>query len=149
MAQNIFVMIQNCLGHIEGKDIRILPCPSISPKQFWTSLHCFGTDPKLIFNLDMVWKVKFSCENMLLDLVQIENLFWTSPKCFGPLEGQVIRISSLNSGLQRKFSLISPFNQPAAAAGNKVLQDSPDSPRICWKLQLIPSQQRPRLLPSR
>jgi hypothetical protein len=106
----------------------------------------FWTDPKLIFNLDIFQKVKFSCENMLLDLVQIENLFWTSPKCFGPLEGQVIRISSLNSGLQRKFSLISLFCQPAA--GNKVLQDSPASPRICWKLQLIPSQ-RLRRLPSR
>ena len=85
MAQNIFVMIQNLFGHIEGKDIRILPCPSIGPKQFWTSLHCFGTDLKLIFNLDMVWKVIFSCENMLLTgpcpnwkpILDQSKMFWT------------------------------------------------------------------------
>ena len=45
MAQNTFVMIQNCFGHIEGKDIRILQCPSISPKQFWTSDKRFGNEP--------------------------------------------------------------------------------------------------------
>ena len=32
---------------------------------------------KWIFNLDMIQNVKFSNENTVLDLVKIENLFWT------------------------------------------------------------------------
>ena len=44
-------------------------------------------DPsKLIFNLNMVQKVKFSSENTFLDLFEIENIILTCPKQFEPVQ---------------------------------------------------------------
>ena len=120
------------------------------PKKLWlwskTVLDLY--DDRTSDYCHVLLKVKKNSENLKTVFRPSPNwkLILDQSKIFRSCS-QVIRISSLNSGLQRKFSLISQFNQPAAA-DSKILQDSPDSLRICWKLQLIPNQQL-RQLPSR
>ena len=82
-------------------------CPSTSPKQFWTrseifdlSRNCF----RQIQDIFSIW-IKFSSKTSFLDLVYIENQFWTCTVRHGgvrPVEG----ISVLYDFCLRHFSLL-------------------------------------------
>ena len=82
-----WVLCKNQSGPSIDFGEELLPCPSIGPKLFWTSLNCLVQVQNRFSMLNRSENV-FPLLNFtfLITYVQIEHLFWTCPKQFGRVQ---------------------------------------------------------------